>query len=83
MNEIRPFNLVFSLVDWDNDREGRKGLSASVPLESDELLREWREAMGSATAKKGFFDFYDPLPTARIVRCRSFDWDSRLSFDPN
>jgi len=77
MNEVRPFKLVFSLVDWDDDREGRKWMSAMAPLESNELRRGLREAL-DYVAGKGFLDILDPPPTARIVRCRSFDWGSRL-----
>ena len=83
MNEIRPFKLVFFLVDWDNDREGGGVGVGLPPMESAELLREWSEAMDTAAARKGFLDFYDPPPTARIIRCRSFDQNNRLSFQPN
>jgi len=48
-----PLTLVFSLIGLYNDREGRRELPALVP-ESEELLREWREAMGSEAAKKWF-----------------------------
>ena len=81
MNEVRPFKLVFFLVDLDNDQGGRKRRSASLPLKSEELWRGWREAMDSEAARKSLPDFLDPPPTARIVQSRTFDWD--LTFQPN
>jgi len=83
INKLRPFKLVFLLVELDYDWDARKGLLASaLPLEPKELWGEWREAMDSEAAKGGFLDFLDQ-PTARILRCPPFDWASHLGVRPD
>jgi len=68
MNEVRPFNLVFSFEGPPLVPRGGQSASAEVRWKLEEAL--------DYVATKGFLDFLDSPPIIRIVmRVHHYEWD--------